>query len=77
MDYDQTLYELRIELVKLQRHCISREERLLVIFEGRDAAGKDGTLRRIIRHLSPSSLSDLTLIYCGKAKFGHMFRSFS
>lgn len=53
MDYDQTLYELRIELVKLQRHCISREERLLVIFEGRDAAGKDGTLRRIIRHLSP------------------------
>jgi len=53
MDYDETLYQLRIELVKLQRHVISHNERLLVIFEGRDTAGKDGTLRRIIRHLSP------------------------
>jgi len=53
MDYDESLYQLRIELVKLQRHVISHNERVLVIFEGRDAAGKDGTLRRIIRHLSP------------------------
>ncbi len=53
MDYDQTLYQLRIELVKLQRHVIGNNERMLIILEGRDAAGKDGTLRRIIRHLSP------------------------
>ena len=61
MDYDETLYQLRIELVKLQRYVISHNERLLVIFEGRDTAGKDGTLRRITRHLSPRDLRVVAL----------------
>ena len=42
-----------IELVKLQKEIISSKLRVLVIFEGRDAAGKDGTIKTITRHLSP------------------------
>ena len=47
------LIPLQIELVKLQRHLIASGGRLLVILEGRDAAGKDGTIKRLIEHLSP------------------------
>jgi polyphosphate kinase 2 len=47
------LIPLQIELVKLQRHLIESGGKLLAIFEGRDAAGKDGTIKRVIEHLSP------------------------
>ena len=47
------MHKLYIELVKLQKEVIASELKLLVIFEGRDAAGKDGTIKRITRHLSP------------------------
>jgi len=47
------LHNLFIELVKLQKEIISSNLKLLVILEGRDAAGKDGTIKRIIKHLSP------------------------
>ncbi|MDZ4667739.1 MAG: polyphosphate kinase 2 [bacterium] len=49
----QTLHQLYIELVKLQKEIISSDLKLLVILEGRDAAGKDGTIKRIVKHLSP------------------------
>ena len=49
----KTLHKLYIELVKLQKEIISSDLKLLVILEGRDAAGKDGTIKRIIKHLSP------------------------
>jgi polyphosphate kinase 2 len=51
--FSKTLRRLQIELVKLQRHVISCDEKILVVFEGRDAAGKDGLIKRIIEHLSP------------------------
>jgi polyphosphate kinase len=51
--YENTLRELQIELVKVQRHLIESNKKVLVIFEGRDAAGKDGTIKRIVEHLSP------------------------
>jgi polyphosphate kinase len=51
--YRRTLRELQIELVKFQRHLIKRGERILVLLEGRDAAGKDGVIKRIVEHLSP------------------------
>ncbi len=47
------LHKLYIELVKLQKEVIASDLKLLVILEGRDAAGKDGTIKRIIKHLSP------------------------
>lgn len=47
------LQDLFLELVKLQKEVIAFDLKLLVILEGRDAAGKDGTIKRIIKHLSP------------------------
>jgi polyphosphate kinase 2 (PPK2 family) len=44
---------LQVELVKLQRHSIDSDDKILIILEGRDAADKDGTIKRIVRHLSP------------------------
>lgn len=52
-EYRETLLALQIELVKLQRDVISRGRKILVILEGRDAAGKDGMIKRIVQHLSP------------------------
>ena len=49
----KTLHQLFIELVKLQKEVISSNLKLLVVLEGRDAAGKDGTIKTIITHLSP------------------------
>jgi polyphosphate kinase 2 len=51
--YKAALRALQIELVKLQRHIIKNDLQILVLFEGRDAAGKDGTIKRITQHLSP------------------------
>jgi len=51
--YRKTLKQLQIELVKLQKQVIAHDERILVIIEGRDAAGKDGTIKRITEYLSP------------------------
>jgi polyphosphate kinase len=51
--YRRKLRELQIELVKFQRHLIKRGARILVLIEGRDAAGKDGVVKHIVEHLSP------------------------
>ena len=51
--YRETLRKLQIELVKLQRHFIKCDDKILIILEGRDASGKDGTIKRIVQHLSP------------------------
>jgi polyphosphate kinase 2 len=51
--YRKALRALQIELVKYQRHLIAEGDRILVLFEGRDAAGKDGTIKHITEHLSP------------------------
>ena len=51
--YEADLRLLQIELVKLQRHIIQKGKRLLVIFEGRDAAGKDGSIKSVTENLSP------------------------
>jgi polyphosphate kinase 2 len=52
-DYESQIRLLQIELVKLQRHIIASGLRLIVILEGRDAAGKDGAIKCITEHLSP------------------------
>ena len=51
--YKAELRLLQIELVKLQRHVISRGDKILIVLEGRDAAGKDGSIKRIVKYLSP------------------------
>ena len=51
--YEADLRLLQIELVKLQRHIIQSGKRILVIFEGRDTAGKDGSIKSVTENLSP------------------------
>lgn len=51
--YKATLRRLQIELVKLQNHIIKNNAKILILFEGRDAGGKDGTIKRITQYLSP------------------------
>jgi polyphosphate kinase 2 len=53
MKEKEILHELYVELVKLQKEVIAKGLKLLVILEGRDAAGKDGTIKVITKHLSP------------------------
>jgi len=52
-DYQAQLHHLQVELVKLQRHFIGCGDKILVVVEGRDAAGKDGSIKRIVEYLSP------------------------
>ncbi len=51
--YENELRNLQIELVKLQRWIKKTNKRVAVIFEGRDAAGKGGNIRRFMEHLNP------------------------
>ncbi|NEE12296.1 polyphosphate kinase 2, partial [Streptomyces sp. SID7499] len=52
-DYDKAKRALQIELLKLQHWVKERDERLVILFEGRDAAGKGGTIKRFTEHLNP------------------------
>lgn len=53
--YERELEKLQMELVKLQRSVQLNGRRVAILFEGRDAAGKGGTIRRFIEHLNPRS----------------------
>ena len=51
--YENELSELQVELLKFQNHVKDKGLKILMIFEGRDAAGKGGTIKRITEHLNP------------------------
>ena len=53
LEYEEELRTLQVELLKLQNHIKEKGLKLLMIFEGRDAAGKGGTIKRITEHLNP------------------------
>jgi polyphosphate kinase 2 len=53
LEYEEELNKLQIELLKWQKHVIANEERVLMLYEGRDAAGKGGTIKRVVEHLNP------------------------
>ncbi len=53
LEYEKELKILQIELMKLQKHMKANGDRVLAIFEGRDAAGKGGTIKRIVANLNP------------------------
>ncbi|WP_308388749.1 polyphosphate kinase 2 [Acidithiobacillus sp. AMEEHan] len=52
-DYEYLKYDLQVELLKLQAWVKNTGQRLVVVFEGRDAAGKGGTIKRFMEHLNP------------------------
>jgi polyphosphate kinase 2 len=52
-EYDLVKRRLQIELIKLQNWVKDRGEKIVLVFEGRDAAGKGGTIKRFTEHLNP------------------------
>ncbi|GAB5500221.1 MAG: hypothetical protein PsegKO_25320 [Pseudohongiellaceae bacterium] len=64
-EYKRELIKLQIQLVMLQKHIIESGKKALVIFEGRDASGKDGTIKRLTAHASPR---DTRVVALGKPR---------
>ncbi|NOX74167.1 MAG: polyphosphate kinase 2 [Alphaproteobacteria bacterium] len=60
-DYENTLEALQIELVKLQSWAKTSGTRIAIVFEGRDAAGKGGTIKRFREYLNPRSAKIVAL----------------
>jgi polyphosphate kinase len=52
-EYDETKYLLQVELLKFQRWAADSGTKHVLLFEGRDAAGKGGTIKRFMEHLNP------------------------
>ncbi len=52
-DYEQEKFVLQTELLKLQSWIKDAQQRLVILFEGRDAAGKGGTIKRFMEHINP------------------------
>ena len=52
-NYEKQKYRLQVELLKLQSWVRNQGEKLVIVFEGRDAAGKGGTIKRFMEHLNP------------------------
>ena len=61
LNHESKLERLQEELIKLQQWVEAEGEKLIVIFEGRDAAGKGGAIRRITQHLNPREFNVVAL----------------
>lgn len=59
--YEKRLRALQIELVKLQSHLLKTNQRVLALFEGRDSAGKGGTIKRFLENLNPRNARTVAL----------------
>jgi polyphosphate kinase 2 len=59
--YEKELEALQVELVKMQRWVQAKNRRIAILFEGRDAAGKGGTIRRFTEHLNPRAMRVVAL----------------
>ena len=61
-EYEYRKRPLQIELVKLQNWVKSTGQRIVLVFEGRDAAGKGGTIKRFTEHLNPRGATVVALV---------------
>lgn len=61
LNHESKLKRLQEELIKLQQWVEANGEKLIIIFEGRDAAGKGGAIRRVTQHLNPRELNVVAL----------------
>jgi polyphosphate kinase len=71
--YEATLHGLQVELVKLQLHLQTSGDRLLVLFEGRDSAGKGGCIASLLEHLNPRSARSVALSKPTKTERGQWY----
>lgn len=61
IQYEVELQELQTELIKLQNWVIQNKQKVVIVFEGRDAAGKGGAIRRITEHINPRHFKIIAL----------------
>ena len=61
VNYERKLKKLQVELIRLQTWAIENNERIIVLFEGRDAAGKGGAIRRITERINPRHMRIIAL----------------
>ena len=59
--YQKKLKKLQIELIRLQTWAINNNERIIIVFEGRDAAGKGGAIRRLTERINPRFMNIVAL----------------
>lgn len=59
--YEKEMSKLQSELVRLQSQIVDKNQRVLIVFEGRDAAGKGGTIKRIAQNLNPKKYRVIAL----------------
>ena len=61
LDYERKLKKLQTEAIRLQSWVIKNNKRIVVVFEGRDAAGKGGAIRRITERINPRHMRIVAL----------------
>ena len=61
VEYEKEKHELQIELLKMQNWIKNTKQRIVILFEGRDAAGKGGTIKRFTEHLNPRGSNVIAL----------------
>jgi polyphosphate kinase 2 len=72
-EYEAELLRLQIELVKLQAWVRDTGERIAILFEGRDAAGKGGAIKRFTEHLNPRSARVVALAKPNETELGQWY----
>lgn len=60
-NYEKQKYQLQVELLKLQKWVRDTNQKVVILFEGRDAAGKGGSIKRFMEHLNPRSARVIAL----------------
>ena len=73
LKYEQELRLLQAELVNLQQYVTKNKLRVAVLFEGRDAAGKGGSIKRFVEHLNPRSTRVVALSKPTEVELGHWY----
>src|SRR4029079_2142854 len=72
-EYEELLTPLQIELVKAQRWVKDTKQRVLIILEGRDAAGKGGTIKTVTEHLNPRGARVVALLKPNETERGQWY----
>ena len=73
LQYEWELRKLQAELIKMQSWVRDNKKRIAIIFEGRDASGKGGTIRRFTEHLNPRSMRVVALAKPTKVEKGQWY----
>lgn len=72
-NYEKTKYQLQVELLKLQAWVKESGQRVVILFEGRDAAGKGGTIKRMMEHLNPRGARVIALEKPSSVELGQWY----